>query len=218
MSLTESRDTTPADASTNQTGAPPERPRRSLGQIVETMKNHRTMLLDPNFDPNVDIGSLIDGDVEDLMRKIDNTVVFNRQLEELAANARARAEQEIADAEAAETKIASNENYVMMQLAAAGRDEFNGHQFRYRRVHKGTSCVPLRPATAEDLVALGEVFVRIKPPVPARYEWQKDAIADAIESGTLPDGNGIARLDHSSKLKIESVDKPVDKKKRGKKP
>ncbi len=222
MSLTEVRTLAPESVAT-EPEAPAQRPRRSLGQIVQSIKSHRDMLLDPNFDPSVDIGSLIDGNTEELMAKVDNTVAFNTALRDFAANARARAEKELAAAKAAEARAEGNEQYVLMQLAAANTEEFQGHSYRYRKVRNSNPSVETtREPTVADFVQFGSDFVVQIPPVEESYRWDKKALCAELKKPVAADAEKkpiaeLASLNYGSQLKFESVDKPIEKKKRGKK-
>ncbi len=210
--------------------AVPDQTRRSLGDIVNSIKDTRAKLLDPNFDPEIDIGSLVDGDVEDLMTKVDNTVSYNQALSDFAYNAEMRAAAELKAAATARKRIEANEMYVMMQLDKAKAEEFAGRQFRYKKVRNGNpSVIPFHEASAEDLVNLGDQFIRVIPEkvIPLAYEWDKKAICRVLKDiedrepipgdAVLDPLQTVARLDYGYALKFEPVDKPIEKKKGKKK-
>lgn len=197
---------------------------KTLGDRMALQRQYRAMLVDPNFDPARDIGRLakIEGDVETnveaIMVKIDNTVGWIRSCDDYATNCRNLAARLIAEADAAQANADKSRAYVEYQMSLENTKELVGREFVLRQRRKGgnPTVVTTREPTAEDLVSLGEGFVRTIPAKPVTYAWDKKAICKALKDieGTVNVQGPLtsfAGLSYDEEIIDEPIGKPQPK-------
>jgi hypothetical protein len=202
MSLMASENIEHQPASADPAPEPPK-PKRSLGEILSALKQIEELAQSDDFDPASIVGDLAEN-AEQRMKKIDSIDHVVTELESYAARTVERANKIAARARAASNKALGLKNYVKQEMEKHGWMELLGTERKIKFVtHHTPSLVLNREATADDMIQLGNEFVRRHPAV---FEFNKKAIGDAIKAEKLK--LDFATFVYSTRVEFDERDRP----------
>lgn len=186
---------------------------RSLGDILKALKQIEELAQSEDFDPASIVGDLAEN-AELRQTKIDSIDHVVTELEAYAARTSERVAKIAARARAATNKAQGLKNYVKQEMEKHGWMELLGTERKIKFVtHHTPSLVLTREATADDMIQLGNEFVRRHPAV---FEFNKKAIGDAIKAEKLE--IDFAQFVYSTRIEFDERDRPdipVQKKLKG---
>lgn len=179
------------------------KPRRSLGDILAALTQIDALAQSDDFDPATIIGDLAEN-AEERMRKVDSIDHIVTELEAYAARTVERANKIAARARAATNKAVGLKNYVKLEMKKHGWIELLGTERKIEFITHHTPSLALsREATADDMLTLGNEFVRRHPAI---FEFNKKAIGDAMKADKLT--LDFATFVYSTRVEFDERDRP----------
>lgn len=189
----------PREASDNVTPK-----RESLDSLLTTQDRMTAWLDDPDFDPALFAGDF-DGNREAIAAKVDAINDFLWSLETYANGAEARIAKTLKRISAARKRRASLETFVQRSMEARGLEKLGGIQYEVVRKRSSNPSVDVdREPTADDVLTLGDAYVKVEP---QSYAWRRAAMCAALKEGD-PKLAAFARLSYSYRIEFDEREKP----------